>query len=146
MTWLINSTTFTFRTEITQVSRTKTPAVANMMNPGSNNTLPLEFENFFNVIDGKLVITEKTHHGVNPSTLSSLPEVPLSTKEDVDNAVQCAKLAFKNWSQTPILKRREAVIGFANALSEQKTEFATLLVREQGKPVKPPRQSDSPLI
>ncbi|KAH6871763.1 aldehyde dehydrogenase [Thelonectria olida] len=103
---------------------------------GRNNAcLPLDFENFSNAVNGKLVTTKETRHGINPSTLSPLPEVPLSTKEDVDYAVQCAKLAFKGWSQTPILKRREAVINYANALSEQKQEFATLLVREQGKPM-----------
>lgn len=96
---------------------------------------PLKFDKFYNILNGKLVATELTRHALNPSTLESNPEVPLSTPEHVHEAVAYAKAAAKKWANLPLSDRQEAVIAFANALRAHKDEFATLLTKEQGKPV-----------
>ncbi len=95
----------------------------------------LDFTSFSNVINGKLVTTEKTRHGINPSTKKPLAEVPIATEKDLDEAVNAAKIAFKFWSKTPLSKRRAALEGFAAALESYKDEFAKLLTSEQGKPL-----------
>ncbi|KAI1464446.1 aldehyde dehydrogenase [Daldinia caldariorum] len=95
---------------------------------------PISFDNFFNVIDGKLTSTETTRRSVNPSTLKNNPDVPLSTIEDVDKAVQAAKKAAESWAQVSWEDRKKAVEGFASALEAQIDDFAALITREQGKP------------
>jgi acyl-CoA reductase-like NAD-dependent aldehyde dehydrogenase len=92
-------------------------------------------DNFVNTINGKAAPTKSTRHGINPATAKPNPEVPVATTDDVDKAVDAAKVAFKTWSKTPVKERQAAVTAYANALNEYKQEFAELLTREQGKPV-----------
>ncbi|RMD42245.1 hypothetical protein DV735_g2917, partial [Chaetothyriales sp. CBS 134920] len=94
----------------------------------------VEFTTFYNVIDGKLVSTEHTRHGINPATGKPNPEVPIATKEDVDAALEAAKKAFPGWAATPIAERRKALVALADAVLAQKDEFIKLLIAEQGKP------------
>lgn len=95
----------------------------------------LDFTKFYNVIDGKLETTPKTRHGVNPSTLEANPEVPLSTAEDVDRAVQAARRAQEAWAETPYEERKQAVAKLGDLIEENAAEFALMLTKEQGKPV-----------
>lgn len=97
--------------------------------------LPLSFSAFHNIIDGKLERTKETRHGINPSTLEANPGVPVSTRHDVDRAVQAARRAFASWSRTPIEERRAAVIAFSEALASYTDVFARMLTKEQGRPV-----------
>ncbi|KAK7418717.1 hypothetical protein QQX98_003735 [Neonectria punicea] len=96
---------------------------------------PLNFSRFQNVIDGKLIDSERTRHGINPATLEALPTVPLSTPKDVEAAVAAAKRAAQGWADTPLEDRQQAVSRFADALLEQTAGFARMLVLEQGKPL-----------
>lgn len=93
------------------------------------------FGEYFNVIDGKLSSTSETRHGINPATGKPLPEVPVSTQQDVDAAVDAAKKAFKTWSKVPYSERQQACRDFADALEKHADDFAKLLTQEQGKPV-----------
>jgi len=43
---------------------------------------------------GKGSTTAKTRHAINPATKETLPVVPVSTREDVDNAVEAARARF----------------------------------------------------
>lgn len=112
------------------------PEVPAEQTNGHDKNAPLDFTKFYNVIDGKLTTTEKTRHTINPSTLEENPEVPISTQEDVDKAVAAAKRAEETWSQVPWAKRREAIEGFATALEALDKEFADILVKEMGIPVR----------
>ena len=103
---------------------------------GSSSPAALDFTTFSNVIDGKLSSTKETRHGVNPATGKPNPEVPVSTPEDVDRAVEAAQKAFKPWSKVSYEDRRKAVLAFADALEKEKESFAKMLVQEQGKPVR----------
>ncbi|RYP38032.1 hypothetical protein DL766_001214 [Monosporascus sp. MC13-8B] len=94
----------------------------------------VDFDTFHNVIDGKLSGTAKTRCSVNPSTLANNPNVPLSTPEDVDKAVQAARKAAESWAQVPWSDRKKAVEAFATALEAQLDDFAQMLTKEQGKP------------
>lgn len=96
----------------------------------------LDFNNFYNTLNGKLVRSKSTHHTLNPSNLEANPEFPLATIEDVNQAVTYAKVAAKLWTITPLAQRQQAVIDFAYALRARSDEFAVMLTKEQGKPVK----------
>lgn len=95
--------------------------------------------NFVQIIDGAASTTKETRHGVNPATLNALEEVPLATQQDLDRAVDAAKEAFKSWSKIPYNERQTAVLAYAAALHELRSEFGELLTLEQGKPVCPTR-------
>ncbi|KAH8686266.1 4-trimethylaminobutyraldehyde dehydrogenase [Ilyonectria robusta] len=96
---------------------------------------PLSFDQFRNVIDGKLVDSETTRHGINPATLEALPPVPNSTPKDVDAAIAAAKKAAAGWADTPLAERQQAVSKYADALAANAEAFAKMLVLEQGKPL-----------
>ncbi|KAI8270910.1 putative aldehyde dehydrogenase [Colletotrichum sp. SAR11_239] len=101
----------------------------------ATGTSKLDFTKFYNVINGKLETTPKTRHGLNPSTLEPLAEVPLSTAEDVDRAVQAARAAQEAWAETPYEERKKAVAKLGDLMEENLNEFAVMLSKEQGKPI-----------
>lgn len=101
----------------------------------NNNNVELSFTEFYNVIDGKLTTTKETIQGVNPSTLEENPPVPVSTREDVDEAVEAAKRASEAWADVPYKERQGIVAKFADGIDAVKDELALLLTKEQGKPV-----------
>ncbi|TVY12635.1 putative aldehyde dehydrogenase FUS7 [Lachnellula arida] len=104
---------------------------------GSNGVShKVTFDTFQNVINGKLVSTSQTRHGVNPATKKALPAVPVATQQDVDAAVKAARDAFPAWSRTSIEDRRAALLRFAEAFKDQSEDFGKLLTTEQGKPLK----------
>lgn len=94
-----------------------------------------DLDKFSNIIAGELCSTIVTRHGINPATLQANPEVPVSTEADVDAAVSAARRAFGRWSKTTTAERKKAVLAYADGLEKYKTQFATLLTQEQGKPV-----------
>ncbi|EXJ83939.1 hypothetical protein A1O3_04606 [Capronia epimyces CBS 606.96] len=94
----------------------------------------LDFSTFFNVIDGGLRGSTRTNHSVNPATKEALAEVPIATKEDVDEAVNAAKTAFHSWAKTALAERKAALEAFASALEWYTQDFAKLMTEESGKP------------
>ncbi|SEM14162.1 methylmalonate-semialdehyde dehydrogenase [acylating] [Mesobacillus persicus] len=88
-----------------------------------------------NYINGKWVEakTDKSQLVPNPATGEALAEVPISTKEDVDEAVASAKIAFKTWSKTPVPKRARILFKYQQLLVEHWNELATLITKENGK-------------
>jgi acyl-CoA reductase-like NAD-dependent aldehyde dehydrogenase len=96
----------------------------------------LDWHTFRNVIDGELTTTEKTRTGINPANSEPNDPVPVSTPEDVDRAIAAAEKAFRGWADTPYEERRKAINKFADAIEAEKDNFAKLLVKEQGKPVR----------
>lgn len=96
----------------------------------------LTFDEFSNIINGELRKTKETRYSINPSTLEHNPPVPVSSLNDVDEAVGHARNAFKTWSRIPLSARQDAVIALAAGLHSLKSDFAHLLVKEQGKPVR----------
>lgn len=106
-----------------------------MTSKADRTTVELDFTTFSNVINGEKVNTKATRHGINPATLEALPEVPVSTKTEIDSAIQAARAAFKSWRATPFEVRKKSLHAFAKGLLAHKADFAKLLTLEQGKPV-----------
>lgn len=89
----------------------------------------MTFHEFYNVINGELVTTNQTRHGINPSTLEANPQVPLSAHGDVEKVVRAAKgvgVAVV-WELVSLADRQKPVIQFANAIVEHKEDFANML-------------------
>lgn len=70
---------------------------------------------------------------VNPATCEILAEVPDSTPEDVDNAVQAAVEGFEEWRQTPILSRAQYMSRLKTICEDRFEEISRVVVEENGK-------------
>ncbi|KAM0194330.1 hypothetical protein ACHAPI_007091 [Fusarium lateritium] len=93
------------------------------------------WDNYVQIINGKSAPTEKSHRGINPATLEKKPEVPIATQDDLNQAVDAAKKAFKSWSKVPWEERKKKLFEWADAIEAHKKDFADLLISEQGKPI-----------
>lgn len=93
----------------------------------------LDFTSFFNVINGKLVRSSNTFHGLNPSTKKRLAEVPIATQKDLDEAVAAAKVGFKVWSNIALPERKAILESFADGFASHAENFASLMTKETGK-------------
>lgn len=69
----------------------------------------------------------------NPATGEELAQVRLSTKEDVDLAVNAAKKAQKEWALVPAPKRADYLYAIGNVMKEKKEHLAQVLTKEMGK-------------
>ncbi len=89
-----------------------------------------------NFIGGKAVdpVEGKTEDVVNPASGETIAEAPLSTKADVDAAVEAAKAAFHGWAATPPGERAQALLRMADLIEERGEEIAGLESADAGKP------------
>src|SRR5213079_1512648 len=71
----------------------------------------------------------------NPATGETIAEVPASTAEDVDRAVQAAKKALPEWLETTPGERGEMLLKLACLIDEHTEELAELESRNVGKPL-----------
>lgn len=86
-----------------------------------------------NYINGEWVAGNETTDVINPATGESIVEVPLSSDENVDEAVKAAKKAQKEWALVPAPKRADVLYKVGNLLVERKEEISQLLTLENGK-------------
>ena len=82
-----------------------------------------------NSIDGDLFEVE------NPFTEKVITKVPYSKEKDVDNAVNSAKLAWKNWKSLGSLDMRDFLREVAVKSRINNREIAEIIVAESGKPL-----------
>lgn len=69
----------------------------------------------------------------NPATGEILAKVPLSTTEDVKQAVTSAKEAFLTWKKVPVPQRARVLFRYQQLLHDHWEELARLITRENGK-------------
>src|SRR6266481_3594099 len=70
---------------------------------------------------------------INPATAEVLARTPLSTRADVDAAVQAAAAAFPAWRRTPPGERVQYLFKLKNLLEENFEELARIITIENGK-------------
>lgn len=90
-----------------------------------------------NYIDGELVAPRAGQHidNVDPSRGIVYSQIPNSTAEDVEKAVQAAERAFPIWSNTPKADRAAIMIKIADIIESRLDEFALAESTDNGKPV-----------
>lgn len=98
------------------------------------------FHQFFNVVDGKLRDSPRTHRGIDPSSKKQLWDVPVASRQDLDDAVSAAGEVFPEWSKTPWTGRAKLLREAAQVLEGNRGKMAQLLAVEGGKPVGEPVQ------
>lgn len=88
-----------------------------------------------NYVGGKFIpnTTNKYLDILSPIDGSILSKVPLSSKEDLNEAVLIAKKAFETWSKTPIKERVQVFFRYKTLLEKHMLELAQLVQEENGK-------------
>ncbi|MBP2239842.1 malonate-semialdehyde dehydrogenase (acetylating)/methylmalonate-semialdehyde dehydrogenase [Cytobacillus eiseniae] len=91
-----------------------------------------------NYINGKWVdaISKETLDVPNPATGELIAKVPISSRDDVDQAVSAANEAFHTWKKTPVPKRARILYKYHYLLNENHEKLAQLVVQENGKSYK----------
>ncbi len=69
----------------------------------------------------------------NPATGEVLARVPLSSREDLDQAVAVANEAFKSWKKVAVPRRARILFRYQQLLVENWEELARLVTLENGK-------------
>ena len=72
----------------------------------------------------------------NPATGEGVDTVPKGTVGDARRAINVAAEALKKWSEMAPSKRGSILLEAARLIHQQEKELATLLTREQGKPIR----------
>jgi len=90
-----------------------------------------------NYVNGEWVESKSTRtlDIINPVTTEVLARVPVSTREEVEEAIQCAVEAFEEWRETPPLTRARYMFTLKNLMEEHFEEVSRILVREHGKTI-----------
>lgn len=69
----------------------------------------------------------------NPSTGEIIGQVPLSTVEEVNRAIDSARAAFPEWSKTPVTRRTDYLYALLNLMREDEEKISRVLTEEMGK-------------
>ncbi|NDU94686.1 CoA-acylating methylmalonate-semialdehyde dehydrogenase [Spirosoma terrae] len=88
-----------------------------------------------NYINGQFISSssDRMLDVISPVDGSHLSTVPLSNNQDLDAAVQAAKVAFPIWSRTPIKERVQVFFRYKALLEKNLKELALLVQEENGK-------------
>ncbi|MCL2483200.1 MAG: gamma-aminobutyraldehyde dehydrogenase [Propionibacteriaceae bacterium] len=71
---------------------------------------------------------------INPATEEVVALQPVSTPEEVDQAVAAADTAFKTWGRTTPKDRQTALLALADAMEEHSDELVAAQFRNTGQP------------
>ena len=105
----------------------------------SNNPNELPKVRGYNIINGQLKFSSDgaTFTSNNPAILvDQLGEFPLSTRQDVHDAIAAARSALDSWSATPAPTRGQIIGNMGRLLMEHKDAIVALETREIGKTLK----------
>src|SRR5699024_10617465 len=86
-----------------------------------------------NHINGEWIEPKEDSDVINPATGETIVQVPLSTDDEVDQAVKAAKKAQKEWALEPALMRAEILYEVGRIMKERKDHLSELLTMENGK-------------
>jgi len=93
----------------------------------------------YNIINGQLTSSSDgvTFISKNPAVLADeLGEFPLSTRDDIHDAIAAARSALSDWAATPAPTRGQIIGNMGRLLMEYKDDLVRLQSREIGKTLK----------
>ncbi len=94
---------------------------------------PLQFQNY---IDGDWVDSEgELRDIVNPATGKVIGQVPISTGDELNEAVAAAEEAFPMWREVPPLARARTMFRLQQLLEENFEELSRIQTMEHGKTI-----------
>ncbi len=69
----------------------------------------------------------------NPSTGEVIAQTPCCTEEEVEYAISCAKKAYAEWSNTPVMKRVQVLYKLRDLIIENMDDLTASVCTENGK-------------
>ncbi len=90
-----------------------------------------------NYVNGKIQppVSAEWIDNYDPSCGEVYGQIPNSSKEDVEQAVQAAAKAFPGWSNTPVEERSRILLKIADLIDEKLQFLAEAESKDNGKPV-----------
>ena len=89
-----------------------------------------------NYINGEWVESKgEIRDVVNPAKYEVIAKVPISTKDEIDAAVEAAKAAFPDWRRTTPLARARCLFRLKELLEEHFEEVSRVQTQEHGKTI-----------
>ncbi|GIO24918.1 aldehyde dehydrogenase family protein [Oceanobacillus sp. J11TS1] len=102
-------------------------------------TLTNEEKILKNFINGEWIEVSNREHVYNPANGNVLVEVPNSNPEAIDQAVEAARVAQKEWALVPAPGRAEILYKVGAIMKERKERLSQLLTLENGKVIEEAR-------
>src|SRR5690625_8044410 len=90
----------------------------------------LDVKKLANFINGEWVDVNHSTPVINPATGERVVEVPLSTEANVDEAVEAAERAQKEWALVPAPQRAEVLCQVGNTMKARKEKLGKLLTMD----------------
>jgi len=89
-----------------------------------------------NYIDGEWVDSEgELQDVINPAIRKVIAKVPISTRDELDEAVEAAKEAYPDWRRTPPLARARCLFRLKELMEENFEELSRIQTMEHGKTI-----------
>ena len=107
--------------------------------PAQKTTSRSAVKTYQNYIGGEWVdsASGESFENINPAdTRDVIGTFPLSTRQDVNDAVNAAQEAFTHWRRTPAPRRAEILFRLGEILIRNKDRYAADMTREMGKVLK----------
>jgi aldehyde dehydrogenase (NAD+) len=106
-------------------------------------TIHPEYGHFIN---GSFTKASNHFPTINPADEEVLSRIALGNTQDIDAAVNAARIAYESvWSKMPGKERGKYLYRIARILQERSREFAVLETLDNGKPIRESRDVDVPL-
>ena len=106
-------------------------------------TINPEYGHFIN---GTFVSGTDHFATINPANEDVLSQIALGNADDIDRAVDAARVAYEaTWSKMPCKERGKYLYRIARIMQERAREFAVLESLDNGKPIRESRDIDIPL-
>ena len=117
--------------------------MANQLTTATETPSGKDVEVLHNFVGGRWVPSQaRDYVNVhNPALGSVIAKTPLSTRADLDAAVQAAVRAFPAWRDTPVVMRARRMFRFVELLEQHFEEIARTVTTEHGKTIDESRGS-----
>jgi aldehyde dehydrogenase len=115
--------------------------------PGQSGSIVSVEARYENFIGGKWLppATGKYRANLSPATAQPICEVPQSSPEDIEHALDAAHAAAPGWGESSTAKRAEVLNAVADAIDAHHEALAVAESWENGKPVRETLAADIPL-
>lgn len=116
-------------------------------NPGSENSVITFKSRYENFIGGQWVAPVKGNYFTNttPVTGEAICEIPRSSAEDIELALDAAHAAKAAWGKTSVQERSNILLKIADRIEENLELIAVAETWDNGKPVRETLNADIPL-
>ncbi|MCG9626453.1 aldehyde dehydrogenase [Vibrio mediterranei] len=103
---------------------------------------------YLNYIGGEWVspVKGQSFANISPVDNQEFCQIPASTKEDIDLAVDAAHKAFVTWSKTSVTERSNLLLKIADRIEANSEMLAVAETWDNGKPIRETLAADLPLV